>query len=238
MTMNTLSRLVLAIAGLICVQTGFAQSSPYASADRAVQISEVRRANAALMHHFTWNSRVDVLVDGQVKDIRIEQVQYGPFGQLQHVLLNDQPAAGAPGILPFGFLRRAIAQQQKQQMETFLTGLKQMLQQYTLPTTGKILDFMASATPAGPNAYGLYTLSGNNVVQPGDNLTIAVDPWTRHVRRVTVSTTFQGDAVQLDATFQTLHQSGLNYCAFAEATVPAKQLSVQMQNYNYARLAY
>ena len=58
------------------------------------------------------------------------------------------------------------------------------------------------------------------------------------VRQVKVSTTFQGDTVQLHATFQTLHQSGLNYCAFAEATVPAKQLSVQMQNYNYARLAY
>ena len=53
-----------------------------------------------------------------------------------------------------------------------------------------------------------------------------------------MNTTFQGDAVQLTATFQTLHQSGLNYAAFAEATVPEKQLSVQVQNYNYARLAY
>jgi len=236
--MKTLLQLVLAFLASSYVHAGFAQSGQYAAANRAVQISEARRANAALMHHFVWNSRVEIIADGQVKDIRIEQVQYGPFGQLQHTLLNDQPAQGAPAILPFGFLRKAIAQQQKQQMETFLKGLKQMLQQYTLPTTGKILDFMASATPAGPNEFGLYTLSGSNVVQPGDNLTISVDPWTRHVRRVTVSTTFQGDTVQLDATFQTLHQSGLNYCAFAEATVPAKQLSVQVQNYNYARLAY
>jgi len=236
--MKALPRLVLAFAAVSFAQFAFAQSSPYAAANRAVQISEARRANAALMHHFTWNSRVEIIVDGQIKDIRIEQVQYGPFGQLQHNLLNDQPAAGAPGILPFGFLRRAIAQQEKQQMQTFLQGLKQMLQQYTLPTTGKILDFMASATPAGPNEYGYYALAGSNVVQPGDELTIWVDPWTRHVRQVKVSTTFQGDTVQLHATFQTLHQSGLNYAAFAEATVPAKQLSVQVQNYNYARLAY
>jgi len=97
---------------------------------------------------------------------------------------------------------------------------------------------MSTATPAGPDENGMYTLSGYNVVQPGDNLTIWVNPWTRHVRQVKVSTTFQGDTVQLHATFQTLHQSGLNYAAFAEATVPAKQLSVQVQNYNYARLAY
>lgn len=236
--MKTLSQLVLALATGIFVHAGFAQSSSYATANRAVQISEARRANAALMHHFTWNSRTEIIVQGQVKDIRIEQVQYGPFGQLQHTLLNNQPAQGAPAILPFGFLRKAIAQQQKQEMETFLKGLKQMLQQYTLPTTGKILDFMSSATPAGPNEYGLYSLSGHDVVQPGDSLTILVDPWTRHVRQVKVSTTFQSDTVQLHATFQTLHQSGLNYCAFAEATVPAKQLSVQVQNYNYARLAY
>jgi len=236
--MKTLVQLVLVIAASIYVQTGFAQSGQYAAANRAVQISEARRANAALMQHFMWNSRVEIIVDGQVKDIRIEQVQYGPFGQLQHTLLNDQPAAGGPRILPFGFLRKAIAEQKKQEMETFLKGLKQMLQQYTLPTTGKILDFMASATPAGPNEYGYYALSGSNVVQPGDSLTIWVDPWTRHVRQVKVSTTFQGDSVELHATFQTLHQSGLNYCAFAEATVPAKQLSVQLQNYNYARLAY
>jgi hypothetical protein len=40
-----------------------------------------------------------------------------------------------------------------------------------------------------------------------------------------VDTTFQGDPVQTTATFQTL-ASGLNYMAFGEATVPAKQLSV------------
>jgi hypothetical protein len=42
----------------------------------------------------------------------------------------------------------------------------------------------------------------------------------------------------MTATFQTLAGSGLNYAAFAEATVPAKQLSVQVQNYNFARLGY
>jgi len=237
--MKTLSQLVLALAAFAWAQAGLAQSSQVAAANRAVQISEARRANAALMHHFTWNSRTEIIVGGVVKDIRIEQVQYGPWGQLQHNLLNDQPASGGPFLpTPFGFLRKAIAQGEKQDMENFLKGLKQMLQQYTLPTTGKILDFMASATPAGPDANGMYTLSGSNVVQPGDNLTIWVNPWTRHVRQVNVSTTFQGDAVQLTATFQTLHQSGLNYAAFAEATVPAKQLSVQVQNYNYARLAY
>jgi len=32
--------------------------------------------------------------------------------------------------------------------------------------------------------------------------------------------------------------SGLNYAAFAEADVPAKNLTVQVQNYDFARLGY
>lgn len=236
--MNTLSQLVLALVAVACAQVAIAQSSPYSTANRAVQISEARRANAALMHHFTWNSRTEIIVKGEVKDTRIEQVQYGPFGQLQRNLLNDQPAGNSMPPVPFGLLIHAIADQDKQELETFLKGMKGLLEQYTLPTTGKILDFMSSATPSGPDGNGMFQLSGFNVVQPGDNLTMWVDPWTRHLRQVKVSTTFQGDTVQLHATFQTLHQSGLNYAAFAEATVPAKQLRVQIQNYNYARLAY
>ena len=81
-------------------------------------------------------------------------------------------------------------------------------------------------------------MTGYNVVQPGDNLTLWVNPWTKHLRQMQVNTTFQGNAVQMTATFQTLPGSGLNYAAFAEATVPAKQLSVQIQNYNFARLNY
>jgi len=54
------------------------------------------------------------------------------------------------------------------------------------------------------------------------------------VARIQVNSTFQGDPVQLTATFNTL-PSGLNYMAYAEATVPNKQLSVQVQNFNYTR---
>ena len=237
--MTTLLQLLLALVAASWAQTGFTQMSPYASANRAVQIYQAREANAALMHQYPWNSRTEIISQGQVKDIRIDLVSYGPFGQLQRTVLNDQPASGGPILpTPFGFLRRAIAEDKKKEMQEYLLGLQALLEQYTLPTTGKILDFISSATPSGPDANGLFQLTGLNVVQPGDNLTLWVNPWTKHLRQMQVNTTFQGNAVQMTATFQTLPVSGLNYAAFAEATVPAKQLSVQVQNYNYARLAY
>jgi hypothetical protein len=206
-----------------------AQSALSADANKAVQITEARQANAALMHQYTWNSRTEIIDQGQVKDTRIDLVNYTPFGQLQRTLLNDQSAP-----LPFGFLRRAIAEHERQKMEQYLTGLRGLIEQYTLPTTGKILDFMTGAKTVGPDAQGLLQMRGSNVVQPGDSLTIWVNAYTRHVARIQVNTTYQGDPVQIDATFDRL-ASGLNYMAYAEATVPSKQLSVQVQNFNYTR---
>jgi hypothetical protein len=82
---------ILAV-GLIAfgwLQFSLAQSQ-LADVNMAVQISEARKANAALMRQYTWESRTELIEEGQVKDIRIEALRYGPDGQLQRSLLNDQ----------------------------------------------------------------------------------------------------------------------------------------------------
>ncbi len=227
--MKILFHLLIVTLALGWAQSGLAQTAQPTEPNRAVQITQARQANATLMHHYTWTSRTEIIDQGQVKDTHLELVHYDPFGQLQRSTLNDQSAP-----LPRGFLRRAIAEDKKKEMEQYLTGLRGLLDQYTLPTAGKVLDFMMSARPMGPDAAGLFSMAGNNVVLPGDSLTIWVNAVTRHVARMQVNTTFQGNPVQLNATFSTL-PSGLNYMAYAEATVPTKQLSVQVQNFNYTR---
>jgi len=222
---------IILMAGVIAFglpQPARAQdASVYANA--AVRITEARKANAALMRQYTWTSRTEIMDQGQVKDTRIELVNYTPDGQLTRSLLNDQSAP-----LPHGFLRRKIAEDKRKEMEEYLKGLQGLLEQYTLSTTGKILDFMMSAKIGGPDAGGLLSMTGSNVVMPGDNLTIWTDMNTRRTRKIQVTTFYKGDVAELTATFNTI-PSGLNYVAFAEATVPAKQLSVQVQNFDYNR---
>lgn len=228
---------ILLLACLIAL--GLPQAAPgmdpSTAANEAVKIAEARKANAALMHQYSWNSRVEIVVNAQVKDTRIEQLSYNPFGQLQRITLNDQGGTLHTLPTPIGFLRRGIAEVKKEEMQEYLHGLRGLLEQYTLPTTGKILDFLMAASPSLSDAQGLIKLSGKNVVQPGDNLNMWFNPWTKHLQHIQVNTTFQGNSVQLTATFATLPGSGLNYASFAEATVPDKQLSVQVQNYNYVR---
>jgi hypothetical protein len=224
--------LLILAAGLIAVgwsQISLAQSQP-ANVNMAAQISEARRANAALMRQYTWESRTELIEEGQVKDIRIEAVSYGPDGQLQRSLLNDQ---GSP--LPESLLGRIIAEKRKERLEAYVKGLRSLLEQYSLPTEGKVIDFMNQATTTKPDANGLILITGSGVNLPGDNLSIWIEASTRRTRKTQVNTFYEGEAVQLTATFKTL-ASGLNYVAYADVTIPGKLFTVQVQNYDYNRI--
>ncbi len=216
---------VVILAGTMAVslQALAAQSN----LNTVAEITNARKANAKLMHEYTWNSRTELLEAGQVKDMRLELVKYGPDGHLQRTLVNDQSAP-----LPFGFLRRRIAEHKKEELEKYLTALRGLLDQYTLPTEGKVLDFMNEATVTGPDAKGLLEMTGHGVVVPGDTFTVWTDEHSRQTRRIKVQTTYEGNAVSVDATFTTL-PSGLAYMNYAEVTVPAKQLSIQVQDFDY-----
>lgn len=224
------SRILAAIIACAAVFANFgAARAQSANVNMAVQITDARKANATLMRQYTWNSRTEIIEGGEVKDIRIELVNYAPDGQLQRSLINDQGSR-----MPIGFLRRAIAENRKQQLEDYLTGLRSLIEQYTLSTVGKVLDFMNQATTSGPDASGLFQMSGNSVVIPGDSFTVWTDARTRQTRKIQVNTFFKGDMVSVNAAFKTI-PSGLTYMNYAEANVGAKQLSVQVQNFNYSR---
>jgi hypothetical protein len=77
-------------------------------------------------------------------------------------------------------------------------------------------------------------MTGNNVVVPGDTFSVWTDAATQQTRRIQVATVYQGDAVNVTATFKTL-PSKLSYAAYAEATVAAKQMNVQVSNFDYNR---
>lgn len=200
-----------------------------ATALKTVDIIQARERNAALMKTYTWNERFELLKNGQVKDTKVELVTYLPSGQLQKTTLSDQHAA-----LPGGFLRKRIAESEASDMKKYLEGLHKLLDQYTLPTGGAVFNFLTTAqlTPPGPD--GLVTVAGQNVVVPGDSLTIWISAATKQTKRVSVNTTFQNNAVQLDARFNTL-PSGLTYSNYATVEVPSQQLELLVQNFDFVQ---
>jgi hypothetical protein len=193
----------------------------------AFKIAEARKANATLMKQYSWQSRTELLDNGKVADTRIESVTYGPNGQLQRTLINDEKAP-----LPSGFLRKRIAEKEREKVEQYFVGLRKLLDQYTLPTAGKVLDFVSQATIQAPDANGLLQLTGSSVVVPGDTLALSVHAATQQITKMVITTTFEGDPVAATVTFKTL-PSGLNHLEFGQVDVPAKKMELQLHNFNF-----
>ena len=193
----------------------------------ANQIIAARQKNAALMKQYSWNCRTEVEENGAVKDTRVDTVTWGPDGQPQHTLMTDQS-----NPLPRGFFRKRIAEREREDMEKYLKGLHAFLHQYTLPTAGKVIDFISKTAIPAPGPGGILQLSGGSVVVPGDTVSISVNAPTKETRRMSIMTFYQGDEVTVTATFKTL-ANGLNYPAYVQMNVPEKNLTILIQDYDY-----
>ena len=197
----------------------------------ANKIAQARKANSTLMHQYMWNTRTEVIMDGETKDTRIDQEMYGPDGQLQKTELNNESSGH-----PKGFLRKRIADKEKEKLEKYFTGLRGILDQYTLPTAGKMVDFLAGAKVQfvqAPDGSSLLMMQGTNVIQPGDNLSVWADPTTYAFRKIQITTTDQdGDPVNVNGTYKTI-PPGLTFISMAEVDLPAKNITLQVHNYDY-----
>ncbi|HVP69163.1 MAG TPA: hypothetical protein VMT17_18075 [Anaeromyxobacteraceae bacterium] len=216
------------LASFVLPSRALAQGNVAQGAAATVQVEQSRAQNAALMRQYSWTERLEFLVNGQVKDLRIDTVNFAPDGKLQRTVLNDQSAP-----LPGGFLRRRVAENKKKEIEEYIQGLGKLLREYTLPTPGAVMNFMDTATPV-PAGNGQLLITGQGVVQPGDSLSVWIDAATKKTKKVAVTSSYQGNPVNLTATFNTL-PSGLNYAAYAQVAVPAKGYVIQVQNFDYVR---
>ena len=129
-------------------------------------------------------------------------------------------------------LLRVLNPRQKEKVEKYLKGLSALLDQYTLPTQGKVIEFVFDAKIQAPDGNGLLQLTGSSVVVPGDTLSLWVQATTRQTRKVAITTTFEGDPVTATGSFKTL-PSGLTHLEFAEVDVPAKEIKLQLHNFNF-----
>ena len=224
-----LGTLVLGLSSLAYAQEQEAPTQePPNKALLATEINEGRKENAAQMRNYSWSRRTEVKMDGEVKSVKVELVQFTQDGELQKALVSDS-LAGAKK--PRG-IRGKVASNKQKGMQEWAAELGMLLQQYSLPTSGSILDFLDNATVQRTD--NMVNLVGKDVIQQGDYLAILVDLSTIELKIITVQTSLDGDAVDMKITSEHL-DDGLSYTARQVVKVPAKKIELIIENYDFRR---
>jgi hypothetical protein len=225
-----MKRIIVLFVIIFGVQAGqnlTAQNKDIEISELVDQILMARKISNDLLPKYSWTSRTEILKSKEILNIMIEKNLYDKQGQVVQKVLNEQGAK-----MPTAFLIKQIAETEKENMEKFLFGLRDFLKKYSLQETDQIKRFITAATWQVVDSTHEFVFTGRNVEEDGDQLTWKVEDVLYNTSRIDVLTTFQGDVIHFTATFTRL-RDGLNYMAYAEAHIPAKNITLQIQNYDY-----
>jgi len=225
------SRFILVAAGvaLIFVFAAMAFGQEVDKTELATKIADARQKNQMETRNFSWTQRTEVKVDGEVKTLKTELVRFTADGELQKTVVSEEGGGGKKrGI------RGQVAKKKTGAMKEWAQSLTQLLQQYSLPTAGSLLDFLNKAEAHPVEQATLFQLSAKDVVQSGDSMDMWVDPNTKELKKSAINTALDGDAVQVE-TQHGKTPEGLSYTARQIVRVPAKKVEMTVENFNYQR---
>ncbi len=191
------------------------------SAQLALEISEVRKANDALLRKYRWKRRVEIEEEGKGKRVNLKLVRFEFDGTLQATTLSEENE----GKTKKNKIRK---QQEKGEQLVALIG------KYTRASSGKLVDFFADAG----FDYGSGKLSdtirvkGISFAIKGDTVAMWVDQETKQVRKLTVTTALGKERVDVIIDYKTL-KSGLNYPARTLVKIPADKIRAVVETFDY-----
>ncbi len=206
---------------------GLAQGLPDVS-DIAVKVSKSREENRKKMQDYTWKRRTEVSKDGEVQLTKLELVRFDVDSRMQTTLISEQK----PEQRQMRGIRGRIQERVVEAQKEWQVDLQRLLQQYSLPTTGKVAGYLEKATFGRGDLPGTIRILGTDVVQPGDELVMLVDASTKELKMTKVRTQLDEDAVLMDINHDRL-TSGLNYQARSIIRVPSKKVRMTVENFDF-----
>ena len=210
-----------------CAASVFAMAQgPGDLANLAVKISEKREENHKNQREYSWKTRTEIAIKGETKLLKVELVRFDVDGRMQKTTLSEEKQEPNRGV------RGRIQKKKGKEKQEWFAELHGLLAQYSLPTTGKVLDFLDKATFGPGDLPGTIRIQGTSVVQPGDELTLWIDSDTKETKLTKVRTRLDEDTVLLETNHDRL-ASGLSYQARSIITVPAEDVRMTVENFDY-----
>ncbi len=204
------------------------------------QFAQAQKDNSAALKQYTWKSRTEIKMKGESKNITMEQVRYDLDGKLQKTPIGGSPEQKATDSgdkrsrRRGGRVKQKVIENKKQEFAELLKGLGQLVASYAHLPPDKMEAFVQSAT-VGPGDGDTLAIQGVNLLQPGDTMSLWVDPASYMMRRVEIHTAFEEKPVHFVTEFRDV-TNGPTYSARAVLEYPDKEVELIVENYDYQKL--
>lgn len=218
---------VRGIGGTILLLTAVSSSGfAVAQSGQMWAMAETYKRNQEELQAYSWKSRTEVTVGGKVKELTLFRVRYDLDGKL------DKTPIGT------GEIRTRRAKKKLKQAAALTQDLRELTRSYTQFTPRQMHSVFARAGEwRGQGATENVTrVQARGVVRHGDSMDIWVDSRTRHLRKVEIRTSLDGEFVSVVTEFRDL-EDGPTYPARTLVTTETKgkPLIIQTDNFDYLR---
>lgn len=194
---------------------------------------DAQRANADALRSYTWKSRTELKLEGEVVNVRLEQIRYDFDGRLQKTQIGGSTASAESGGRG-GPLRKRVVARKKDEFQDLMGDLAALAGSYAQLPPDALRAFAARATITMGQGIdgGALRVQGRGVLSPTDEMVILIDPMTLMIRRVDVTTALEGKPVFITADYRSL-ENGLTYQTRSLLRYPDKRLDVTIENFEH-----
>ena len=201
---------------------------------KAAAAKEAAARNQQALRSYSWITKTELSLKGEVKNTKIESCQYGPDGKVHKTELSEPPA---PQEKKRGLKGKIIAKKTGE-MKKELEDSAALVHSYIPPTAEKIQAAIAAGKLSISPGAGTAAIRFADYTKPGDSLTLTLDSASKAIQKITIDTYLEKpeDKVTLNVSFQSL-PDGTNYAASTVLSIPGDKIEVQVENSNYQKLA-
>jgi hypothetical protein len=226
------------VAGFAALAFSLGVTSSYAQQKQ--QFAAAQKQNREALQHYTWKSRTEIKMKGESKSVQLEQVRYDLNAKLQKTPIEGAPqqeaadAGGKRGGRRGGRLKQKIIENKKEEFAALLKSLGQLVAGYAHLPPDEMQAF-AEGAAVGPGEGETLLIKGVNVLQPGDTMSVWIDPSSYMMKRVEIHTAFEEKPVHFVTEFRGVAE-GPTYPARSVLEYPDKEVELIVDNYDYQRL--
>lgn len=201
---------------------------------KAAAAKEAAARNQQALRSYSWITKTELSLKGEVKNTKIESCQYGPDGKVHKTELSEPPP---PPEKKRGLKGRVI-EKKKGEMKEELQASAALVQSYVPPAAEKIQAAIAAGKVTITPGAGGAAIRFADYEKAGDSLTLTMDSESKSMRQIAVDTWLDkpDKKVTLAVTFQSL-PDGTSYAAETLLEIPGDKIEVRVENSNYQKLA-